>query len=240
MILSMRPLSIALAFFFIIAGADAHPQPDVPVRTFFDGAGQMQIKVEIDPRCWAENPNTVPYMQNQELAKLSDAERAKLLADALAFGQKTLEFVTEPAGLLKPVLEGKFTSLEDAPLDKPDAPVVVTCSWIGPLPAGLKSYGIHAFPERKMAVVFHHFYKGQALERFGILFPGESSYLLDIAALPTMPIAVATPPENVPTAASAETSPKPSSQRLVIAAAIVLGIAAWWRSKRKAAAQAKA
>ena len=117
--------------------------------------------------------------------------------------------------------------------------MVVTCSWSGPQPTGLRNYGIHAFPERKMAVVFHHFYKGQALERFGILFPGESSYLLDIAALPTMPIAVAAPPEATPAEAITESAPKPSSQRFVIAAAIVLGIAAWWRSKRKAAAQSK-
>jgi hypothetical protein len=77
------------------------------------------------------------------------------------------------------------------PLTKLDDPVMITGEWRTRLPQGLEGYRIKALPGGALSVLFINHLGGQALERVAVLFPGETSFLLDLtqltAAAPTQP-----------------------------------------------------
>ena len=62
---------MAAAVALLVADAPsvrAHPAPDVPVRAFFDDDGTAVVKIEVDVRCFAENPVEAPDSCPQALA----------------------------------------------------------------------------------------------------------------------------------------------------------------------------
>ncbi len=234
---------------WVAISASAHPLPDVPVGVDFDATGHMTIKVEIDPRCWAADPNTAPYTTKAVLEQQSQIDREALLAKAKDFASKSVEIVTEPPGLLAANLTFALTTVTDRPLEKADDPVVATGTWRGPVPQGLRGLGFRAPKPATMAVVVHHYYQGRGLERFAVLFPGETSFLIDPAQVASMPLAVepAAAPDGeaepvadagVSAAAPSGTSVAPKLPWIRIAVAgggVLLALAAWMRSRRPAA-----
>ena len=40
----------------------AHPVPDVPLRSFFDADGSAVIEIELDTRCFSDDPESEPYL----------------------------------------------------------------------------------------------------------------------------------------------------------------------------------
>ena len=69
----------------------------------------------------------------------------------------------------------------------------MTGTWQTTVPAGLQGYRIRATPEGKVSVLFLNHLRGEAVERTAVLFPGETSFLLDLVGLsastPTGPLA---------------------------------------------------
>jgi hypothetical protein len=119
------PIYLALALYTI--PALAHPSPDVPVRARFAGDAEAVIQVEVDPRCFEDDPLHAPYLTRRELDEMSPAEQRQLEARAAAFIAMTIRFVFEPTALT-PEFHFTFTSHGGKPLSsEPDTPGRSVC-----------------------------------------------------------------------------------------------------------------
>lgn len=182
----MRPPSSFLSLLILgtlSTAALAHPIPDIPVKSAFDAAGTAVVIVEIDLRCFDSDPATAPYFLNEYLPGKPETWRAEQIAKAQAFVAQNVEFSFEPAGKVAPELKWEFTGLGNTPLTKIDDPVVLTGTWRTAVPAGQHGYRLRSTPENKLSVLFLNTLRGQTVERTQVLFPGESSFVLDLRGL---------------------------------------------------------
>ena len=230
----MRPLPIfiltALALARFVPQAQGHPIPDVPVRSSFDADGACRIQVEVDPRCFEADPNTAPSLLHEHLRKeLSEEQRAGLKAKAKEFLRHTVELFFEPQGRILPEFEFEFTKQEGAPLKNADEVVVLTGSWRTTVPDGMRGYRIRALEGGKLCVLFLTNLRGKAVERIAVLFPGETSYLLDLAGpgpRPPADTALEAPPD---TGAASSTL----VQMIVLLGSIAAAaFGLWWMAQR--------
>src|SRR5688572_4626887 len=93
---------MALMAFVLGSVANAHPVPDVPVHSLFEPDRTSLIRVEIDPRCFARDHDTAPYLYRQEFDKLTQEQRSGMLEKAHEFLKRTVEFQFEPGGVYAP------------------------------------------------------------------------------------------------------------------------------------------
>lgn len=182
--LSTARLSFLLLIVTLMARSVlAHPIPDIPVHSSFDGKAGMTIRIEIDPRCFEVDPNKAPSMLTKDLAPLPGPKKAELKSKAEAYAARAVQFFFEPGQQVKPAFQFQFTSQENVPLAKPDDIVVLTGTWSSPIPRGARTYHIKATPEGTLSVLNFNEARGQRLERFQVLFPGETGYELDLQTL---------------------------------------------------------
>jgi hypothetical protein len=111
---------------------------------------------------------------------LEDAVPLDLKAQAREYVQKAVEVILDPVTEVKPDLAWEFTAAENAPLKLPEDPVMLTGTWRTKLPADSMGYSIKALPTGTLSVLYHNTALGKKVERYQILFPGETSYVLDL------------------------------------------------------------
>jgi hydrogenase/urease accessory protein HupE len=173
-----------LALLFLSAHSSlAHATPDIPVRTFFPGDGSAQITVEIDPRSFDADPNLCPSMNGSALNALSPEQKNDLKKKAGELTSRCVEFFLEPIGRLKPELAFDFTAKGGTPAAPTEEIVVLTGRCETPLAMGLTGWRVRSTPENKLSVVFQNVIRGEAHPRIAVLFPGESSFVLDLTGL---------------------------------------------------------
>lgn len=175
------PLRCAVLLALLAASpALAHPLPDVAVRANFEQNRDWMLQVEIDPRSFEPDPNVAPYLTNADLGVTPAEQKDKLKTQARDYIRRVVEVVLDPVVEVKPDFTWEFTSMENAPLKEPEDPVMLTGTWRGKIPEGTTGYSIKALPEGTLSVLYHNTALGQKVERFQILFPGETSYVLDL------------------------------------------------------------
>ena len=162
--------------------AFAHPEPDIPVKSHFMKDGTCLISLEIDPRCFVAEPITEPYTMKQELDKMSDAQKQELIEKATDLVKRSVEFLFEPAGKAEPVFSFAFAGIAEAELKGPEDPVMIQGKWKGSVPGGATGWRLRAAKESRFAVVFRNYLEGIEQPRFSVLFPGETSFLLELSA----------------------------------------------------------
>jgi hypothetical protein len=173
--------SLVLFFFSFSLRLMAHPIPEIPVRGTFDSDGTCTIRVEVDPRCFEADWESVIYLLHIQMTKLmSAADCEELKAQARALVDADVEFFFEPTGAVKPEFTWEFTTLGGGPLVKIDDPVMVTGTWRTTLPEDATGYSVRATPANKYAVVFENTLHGKPVERTAVLFPGEKSFTLQM------------------------------------------------------------
>ncbi|MDI1311118.1 hypothetical protein [Prosthecobacter sp.] len=158
----------------------AHPLPDVAVRANFEQNGDWMLQVEIDPRSFEPDPNVAPYLTNADFGVTPAEQQEKLKTMAREYVQRVVAVVLDPVAEVKPELTWEFTAAENAPLKLPEDPVMLTGTWRTKLPAGSTGYSIKALPTGTLSVLYHNTALGKKVERYQILFPGETSYVLDL------------------------------------------------------------
>ena len=188
-----RLSAVILALSFTPA-AWSHPVPDLPVRSHFATDGSAEIRIEVDPRGFSADPESINYFQKGAIENLP-AEKVQQMKDtAEVFVGQRLRFFFNPIGEVKPKLVWEFRKLgdggipfetDDASLLKGDETVLVG-SWKTKVVAGISGYRIEALPltPEKMGVplnvMFINFIGGRQVERYGVLYPGETSFTLDL------------------------------------------------------------
>ena len=190
----LRPTLTAL-FIFLGAGmAGAHPIPDIPVRGVFESGGACTIYVEINPRCLDPKPDAAPSLTKAGYQTLSPERKNELLRQVDALTKASVEFEFEPLGRVEPKFPYEFTGEGLKPLTKDDDVVVLTGSWKTTLTPGLTGWKIRALPGNRLAVIFQNFIDGTMHPRTAVLFPGETSFTLDLTALSGAPPTASTAP----------------------------------------------
>ena len=199
-----RPLFTVLIFVLALASrAWSHPVPDLPVRSHFSTGGGAEIRVEVDPRCFDPNPESVEYYQKERIEGLSAAEVKQMKERADGFVAERLRFLFDPVGEVKPRFTWEFRNLGDGgiPFETDDATLlkgnetVLVGSWKTSVVAGMTGYRIEALPlspEKPgvpLNVMFLNFIGGQQVKRYAVLFPGESSFTLDLTEQGIFPAA---------------------------------------------------
>lgn len=186
MTLLRAPLLLALALPTV---ARAHPMPDIAVRSHFDASGSVEVRVEVDPRSFEADPEAFDYLEKEAVEAYSTELMAELEKKAVAFLAERLRFLFEPGGEVKPAFEWSFRKLGDEPLADPKDPAVLVGSWKTTLPAGFTGYRIASLEltdpaALPMNVVFLNHIDGKKVERYAVLFPGETSFVLELSSLP--------------------------------------------------------
>ena len=182
----MKPLSLRLllpaCLFGLALPAVAHPVPDIPVRSFFEGDGEARIEVEIDLRCFSDDPENEPYLLKWVLERMTPEEKEAYKTQAETFVTRSVAMFIEPQGRLQPEFEWSFTKHRGEALAGKDDPVMLTGVWKTRLKqAAETSYRIEALPDGELSVLFLNHLNDEAVPRFQVLFPGEKSYRLSLS-----------------------------------------------------------
>lgn len=170
--------------------AAAHPVPDIPVRSSFHADGSLTIRVEVDPRCFAEDPLNEPYLENALLQSFHPDKKQALFSKAEELLMKTIEFRMEPVGRVLPDFKMRFTTFADTALtwntEQPatntvecaETPVVITAEWTTTASV-LSGYQIRAAKVGKFSIRVIHRVNDKP-QPLNVLFPGEESDRLDL------------------------------------------------------------
>ncbi len=189
-----RPFLPAVLGLAMLVPAAAHPVPDLPVRTHFEVGGEAEIRVEVDPRAFDADPEQLDYFQKETIENLPADEVAKMKKTADAFVAERLRFHFDPIGEVKPEFAWEFQKLGDGgkPFDTDDETLlkgnetVLVGSWKTKIVQGMTGYRIEALaltPEKMgipLDVWFYNFIGGEQVERYAVLYPGETSFTLDL------------------------------------------------------------
>lgn len=172
----------------------SHPVPDLPVRSHFALDGSAEIRIEVDPRGFSNDPESVNYYQKGAIESLAPEKVQQMKDTAEVFVGQRLRFFFDPVGEVKPKITWEFKKLgdggipfetDDPNLLKGDETVLVG-SWKTQVIAGMTGYRIEALAltPGKMGVplnvMFINFIGGKQIERYGVLYPGETSFTLDL------------------------------------------------------------
>ncbi len=191
----VRATVAAVLFALAFTGvAWSHPVPDLPVRSHFAPGGEVEIRVEVDPRCFEADPESVDYFLKDKVESLSGDEIKNLKEKADVFVRERVRFLFDPVGEVKPEFIWNFQLLGDGgvPFETDDktllkgTEMVLVGSWKATVVAGMTGYRIEALaltPEKMggpLNVMFHNSIGGRPVERYAVLFPGETSFTLDL------------------------------------------------------------
>jgi hydrogenase/urease accessory protein HupE len=179
----LRPFLAALVLAFLPGVVRAHPIPDIPIRGSFESGGACTIYAEVNPRCFDSEPNTAPTLTYAIYQTLPPERKAELLRQADELVKRCVEFYFEPVGRFQPEFTFEFTGEAHRPLSGSEDVVVLTGTWKTAIASGLTGWKIRATPQTKLAVVFQNFIDGAAHPRLAVLFPGETSFTLDLTTL---------------------------------------------------------
>lgn len=178
-----RPLVLALMALVLALVAHAHPVPDVPVHSLFEPDRTSLIRVEIDPRCFAAEHDTAPYFFRREFEKLTQEQRSGMLETAREFLKSTVEFRFEPGGVFAPQFGFDFERKPGEAFESEDDVMIIQAGAAFKIPSDAQGYRVRARPEGKLSVLVLNRLGGQAIGRVHVLFPGETSYRLDLGNL---------------------------------------------------------
>lgn len=170
---------------FVANFSFSHPIPDIPIRASFDSNGNATFLVEVDPRCFMADALNEPYFTNSEMPTISKKEQQRLFKEAGKFIEKFVALSAEPIGKLKPEFSYKFTSfdneaLSDNPTEDDETPIMVTAQW-NTNASAWKAYWVSNSKTNRFSVQFINFVKGEK-QPLNVLFPGETSYRLDLSS----------------------------------------------------------
>lgn len=171
----------------------AHSIPDIPVRADFKPNGQMELTIEINPRNWEASPAEAPSLEYKPFLAMPQAQKDALIVRTKQFVADYLEFTLEPLGNVQPDFTWDFVAETSKPLMAMNDAVVARGRWKTTVPAGISGWKVRSKPGHKVSVVFLNSIDGKEHPRVAVLFPGESSFTLDLtgltAAQPTKPAA---------------------------------------------------
>ena len=182
----------ALLLALLPSAAMAHPIPDLPVHGIFQTGGKALIRVDVNPRCFDEDPTTATSLTRIVFENISPERKTELLKAADELIKREIEFYLEPTGRIQPAFTFEFSGEAGRPLETDESVVVISAKWSTQLQAEATGWSVRSSPSNKLAVVFENEVNGTPHPRVAVLFPNERSYTLDLTALMGAPAQNAT------------------------------------------------
>lgn len=161
----------------------AHPIPDIPVIGSFERSGSASITIEIDPRCFAEDPEEVPFLQKDAFDKLGEQEKKELTDKARNLLKKSLRLRFGSGKWVFPEFRFEFLTKEHETIVLDGDIVLIRGTHERTLSPELRSYQIKAMDDAPYDLVFTNIVDGKPLRRVNVLWPGEESFILDLSSL---------------------------------------------------------
>ncbi|MDF1823205.1 MAG: hypothetical protein P1U68_01100 [Verrucomicrobiales bacterium] len=179
------PAALFSILFFTSQLATGHPLPEIPVWAFFEKDGSARFEIEVDPRCFVENPEDELYMLHWYLQRCDKEEKNEMFEQAKAFIPTRVDLVFGPDNWkIDPDYHCEFTTRGGKPLRKLDDPVMIRVSFETRIPRSVKTYQLHAHDVGIFSVLFLNHFNDAAVPRIQTLFPGEKSYALSLEQPP--------------------------------------------------------
>lgn len=161
----------------------AHPIPDLPVIGSFERNGSASITIEVDPRCFAEDPEEVPFLEKEAFAKLNSEEKKALTDQARNLIQKALRVRFGSEEWFFPEFRFEFLAKEHETIILDGDIVVLRGTYQRTLPSHLKTYQIKALESADYDLIFTNIVDGKPFKRVNVLWPGEESFALDLPSV---------------------------------------------------------
>jgi len=158
----------------------SHPIPDIPVIGHFFRDGTMTIEVEIDPRCFENDPEKVPYMLKPSLEKIDPSKRQILVQQARELAADSFRCRFVPRDWFDPEFSFTFGKMGGGKLEQPEDKVVLQGHWQTKILPDMTGYQVHADPDTGLAIVFTNRIDGVAQKEVHVLFPDEESFILEL------------------------------------------------------------
>ncbi len=177
---------ICAAFILVASGLQAHSIPDIPVRAYFSDGGKLEIRVEVDPRAWLEDPEAEGHLLKGQVPNLDEQEIREMELQATRFLSQRLRFIFAPDGELKPNWKWEFRKLGDLEWKEPSDETALVGSWTLQMGESAESYQLEALEMddtkmgRPLNVMFLNYVNGVQEDRYVVLFPGEASFAFDL------------------------------------------------------------
>ena len=161
--------------------ARANPEPDLPVELHRLSGGDWVLSVEVDPRCFTEDPIHERYLMKVDLETRSAADLEAIKQQVAVAIPKWIgvEF-TPPIASLKPKFDLAFAGVGGAALTKFDDPVVVTATCHLQDSKGITGWQVTALPDGRFSVVVKTRLSGTLAAPERTLFPGEKTPVLPL------------------------------------------------------------
>jgi len=164
-----------------------HPIPDIPVIGSFERNGSASITIEVDPRCFAEDPEEVPFLQKEAFDKLSKKEKEELTDKARSLIQKTLRIKFGKGEWILPEFRYEFLTKEHETIVLDGKVILIRGNFETKLNEESTSYQIKSMDSAEYDLVFTNAVNGKPLKRVNVLWPGEESFVLNLSSLITNP-----------------------------------------------------
>ena len=157
-----------------------HPIPDIPVHGDFTKGGATVISIDVDPRCFVDDPEAIPYQTMKDLEALSAEKREELFQKAKALIAKSLELKFEPESWFLPEFEYTFANRIEGELVNPEDEFTIRATWETHLHHTNTLFNIRALETADWVIFCKNSIEGEAQTDVQILFPGEESLQVDI------------------------------------------------------------
>ena len=174
--------------FLSLLSVHAHPIPDIPVLGNFYSDGNATIVVEIDPRSFAEDPESIPFITEKTFQNLSDSNKSELLLEAEQMIRDAFDLRFGEISWFLPEFDLKFIEKDGGDLSEEDI-VVIEGRYHTLLDSNDSFYQIRAKEEAPYDLIFTNQINGKPQRRVNVLFPEEESFKFDLSFIDAKPLA---------------------------------------------------
>jgi len=182
----LKKLLLITLFFRFFCSAYTHPIPDIPILGSFNSDGNSSIIIEIDPRSFAEDPESIPFITANAFKDFPDSNKTELLLKAQEMIRDAFDLRFGETSWFLPDFDLNFTEKNAGDLSE-DNIVVIKGRHYTFLESNSTFYQIRAKEEAPYDLIFTNQIDGKPQRRVNVLFPGEESFKFDLGFIGTRP-----------------------------------------------------
>ena len=166
----------------------SHPIPDIPVIGSFYTDGNVSIVVEIDPRSFAEDPESIPFITQNIFSDLTESNKSDLIQKAEKMIQDSFELRFGDNSWFLPEFGLTFSSKDGGDFSEEDI-VIIQGRYDTFLEKNASFYQIRSKEDAPYDLIFTNQINGKPQRRVNVLFPNEESFKFDLSFIDEKPIA---------------------------------------------------